>query len=561
MDLRNDPIGPALPAGIIPPEDPASAGAAGAGDGADAAAFEAALARAVEGLTGRQGLAASRLPAEVSADATGGTTGNAEPGEGLVDGAAPNGVPADATTPGVVSGPVGMLPAFASGEGLALARAALPGLGTVAAAAGVAGVAGAAAEAVQPAPATGTAMPVVRLTADGLPLREVALGEGMRLITPAAPDPDTASLVRFARANGFDEAAVRQLFGSDAIPPDDLPARTAPAAWVLPAAARAPAPAGPAAGVVAATTMLAPSAATTAAIAATAATTTAATVTAAAPAVSAAWALAARGQTQAQAGAADPGGASGLADASPDPVSGGERLALAVDAAGATRPEAAPIRPAAIALANPGVTVPDPIGEAGGAAPIADLAADPAALPDAAADAPPVYGIRLPELQRAGMLQAASAQAAAGPGAEAFEEAARRLADAVSQRVVAEVRRGHWEVAFALDPPELGRVEVSLQMRAGELEARFTAQHGLARELLQEALPRLREGLQQSGMDVAQLQVGLGLQTRSGGNPTPGDRPGASGGTGAGSSGQAEAVAPVGAREPGHEGGTVDVWA
>jgi flagellar hook-length control protein FliK len=206
-----------------------------------------------------------------------------------------------------------------------------------------------------------------------------------------------------------------------------------------------------------------------------------------------------------------------------------------------------------------------PVGETGSAAPIADPAASPAAdaaaLPDAAADAPPVYGIRLPELQRAGMLPAASAQAPAGPGAEAFEEAARRLADAVSQRVVAEVRRGHWEVAFALDPPELGRVEVSLQMRAGELEARLTAQHGLARELLQEALPRLREGLQQSGMDVAQLQVGLGLQARSGGNPTPGGRAAASGGGNTGPDGQAEAVAPLGAREPGHEGGTVDVWA
>ena len=124
---------------------------------------------------------------------------------------------------------------------------------------------------------------------------------------------------------------------------------------------------------------------------------------------------------------------------------------------------------------------------------------------------------------------------------------------------MAELRRGSWEVAFALDPPELGRVEVSLQMRAGELEARFTAHHGLTRELLQEALPRLRDGLQQAGMDVAQLQVGLGLQARSGGNPTPGWTSAAP--EGADAQAQAAAVEPPGARESGHEGGAVDVWA
>lgn len=179
---------------------------------------------------------------------------------------------------------------------------------------------------------------------------------------------------------------------------------------------------------------------------------------------------------------------------------------------------------------------------------------------DVPADAPPVFTLRVPELQRGSALQAAAA-VPAGPGAEAFEEAARRLADAVSQRVVAEVRRGNWELAFALDPPELGRVEVSLQMRAGELEARFTAQHGVARELLQEALPRLREGLLQSGMDVAQLQVGLGLQARSGGNPTPGWRRAEPGAQGERAGGEGEAVAPVAAPDRGHEGGTVDAWA
>jgi flagellar hook-length control protein FliK len=43
----------------------------------------------------------------------------------------------------------------------------------------------------------------------------------------------------------------------------------------------------------------------------------------------------------------------------------------------------------------------------------------------------------------------------------------------------------------------------------------------ITRDLLQDGLPRLREMLQQSGMDVASLNIGSGGSSKNGGQPTP----------------------------------------
>ncbi len=96
-----------------------------------------------------------------------------------------------------------------------------------------------------------------------------------------------------------------------------------------------------------------------------------------------------------------------------------------------------------------------------------------------------------------------------------------RIGEMLAQRMVAQAQRGQWQLRFALNPQHLGRVEIDMQMRAGELEATLGALNPATRELLQEALPRLREMLQQSGMDVASLNIGSGGASKNGGQPTP----------------------------------------
>jgi flagellar hook-length control protein FliK len=112
----------------------------------------------------------------------------------------------------------------------------------------------------------------------------------------------------------------------------------------------------------------------------------------------------------------------------------------------------------------------------------------------------------------------------AAPESADFEALGRRLAEAIAHRVAAQFRQGQWQIHFAMDPGDLGRIEVALKMQPDGLEAQLNPQSQTARELLAEGLPRLRDVLAQNGMDVASIQLGAYGGSRGGGNPTP--RPG-----------------------------------
>jgi hypothetical protein len=103
---------------------------------------------------------------------------------------------------------------------------------------------------------------------------------------------------------------------------------------------------------------------------------------------------------------------------------------------------------------------------------------------------------------------------------ERYELLAQRLGEAIGQRLAAQIARGEWRLRLELSPAHLGRIDVDLGMQDGELQATFHASQALTRELLQEGLPRLRQELERSGMDVA----GMGVDSRgagaSGGNST-----------------------------------------
>lgn len=114
----------------------------------------------------------------------------------------------------------------------------------------------------------------------------------------------------------------------------------------------------------------------------------------------------------------------------------------------------------------------------------------------------------------------AGAPPATGDRAEELQALAQRVGQAVGQRLLSMIERGHWHVRFMLKPQQLGDIEVDLRMRGGELEAAFRATQVFTRDLLQDGLPRLREVMSSMGMDVANMQVGNGLAQRHGGNPT-----------------------------------------
>ncbi|RIJ43697.1 flagellar hook-length control protein FliK, partial [Maribellus luteus] len=61
-----------------------------------------------------------------------------------------------------------------------------------------------------------------------------------------------------------------------------------------------------------------------------------------------------------------------------------------------------------------------------------------------------------------------------------------------------------------LNPAELGGMHVKLEMDNGAVNASFVCQHQAVAELVQDAMPRLRDAMQQGGMQLAQTSVSTG---------------------------------------------------
>ncbi len=105
---------------------------------------------------------------------------------------------------------------------------------------------------------------------------------------------------------------------------------------------------------------------------------------------------------------------------------------------------------------------------------------------------------------------------------ENAQNLAEKMGQAVGQRILSEIEKGQWHLKLSLRPATLGHIEVEMRMRSGELDAVFTAPQAVTRELLQDGMAKLKDTLNQMGMDVASMQVGDGQTQKRGGESTPG---------------------------------------
>ena len=74
-----------------------------------------------------------------------------------------------------------------------------------------------------------------------------------------------------------------------------------------------------------------------------------------------------------------------------------------------------------------------------------------------------------------------------------------------------------------LNPPQLGPLEVHLQMQAGQVNAQFASPHQAVREAVQSALPQLHDMFAGAGLNLSQASVGSGSPGRE---QAPGGRRG-----------------------------------
>tara|TARA_B110000503_G_scaffold30885_1_gene49858 strand:+ start:182 stop:1180 length:999 start_codon:yes stop_codon:yes gene_type:complete len=86
--------------------------------------------------------------------------------------------------------------------------------------------------------------------------------------------------------------------------------------------------------------------------------------------------------------------------------------------------------------------------------------------------------------------------------------AARQMQDQVGQHLQRMVKEGRWQANLSLNPARLGQVSINLVMEDGVLQTQLLSGNAGVRELLESSLPRLREQLESSGLQLAGVSVG-----------------------------------------------------
>ena len=100
--------------------------------------------------------------------------------------------------------------------------------------------------------------------------------------------------------------------------------------------------------------------------------------------------------------------------------------------------------------------------------------------------------------------------------------AADKLAEAIGQRLSAQIEKGIWQVNLQLRPAHLGKIDIRLTMQGkGNISAEFNASEVQTKDLLNSGLPRLREIFAQSGIDLSTMQAQHDAATGHSDNPAP----------------------------------------
>ena len=121
--------------------------------------------------------------------------------------------------------------------------------------------------------------------------------------------------------------------------------------------------------------------------------------------------------------------------------------------------------------------------------------------------------------------EAPNPQALAEQRAAQYQQLADKLGQAVAQRLMGQIERGQWKMEMRMQPESLGHIHIELDMHAGGLNALFSADNSVTRELLAQGSAKLKDTLFQSGMEVASVWVNGDGSRKSGGNSTPGRNP------------------------------------
>jgi len=197
----------------------------------------------------------------------------------------------------------------------------------------------------------------------------------------------------------------------------------------------------------------------------------------------------------------------------------------------------------ALDLAKAGETAKLPAESADFAARLRDSAAQSAALKDAPAGTDALTGLSA---------QASALQTAQAAGSVPTDRLSARVGtpawdNQVGQKVIWMVGGEDQSATLELNPPDLGPVQVVLNVSNDLASVTFSSQQLEVRQALENALPRLREMMSESGIALGNATVNAGAEGRQGQDGQGSGRPG--GGRGGDGRGGDSAVAEVAPRQ------------
>lgn len=93
-----------------------------------------------------------------------------------------------------------------------------------------------------------------------------------------------------------------------------------------------------------------------------------------------------------------------------------------------------------------------------------------------------------------------------------MQEMIQRFSLVMKQQLVTMVSQGIQQAEIRLDPPELGHMIVKIQVHGEQTQVQFHVAQAQTRDVVEQAIPRLRELLQEQGMQLADSHVSQGDQ-------------------------------------------------
>lgn len=128
----------------------------------------------------------------------------------------------------------------------------------------------------------------------------------------------------------------------------------------------------------------------------------------------------------------------------------------------------------------------------------------------------------LSSADKAGLAKTENIQTAANMS-EVYDQLSEKLSTEMAARIHKQLSDGEWKMKFGLRPENLGGVEIQLEMKDGKLDAVFRADNPLTRDLLQNSSQRLRDQLENFGIQAGLVHIGQdgsGAQHRQSGQST-----------------------------------------